>query len=371
MNENYILYGLILNKPNIKQKLKKYLNEYCNIKVQLKSIIIQNNIFIISEYYCTGHKQKAIVENLNLIYPRTLNANIYKTPPKLSIISETSKCIELIQIKNQTYYNTKKQALNDQIHYPNKRLFSADLTQNEGCKQFYLLTYENIWNIIENNKLVHYYENYEDKQPLRLFIDIDYKIKTNNPISYDDLLDQVMETIDEHLESYDIKDSEKITLSSNRQEKNSAHIIYPKVYFKSINHMKIFMMDIKLPLITNKIIDPSVYRVGCFRLYLNSKKGINVPLVYYKGINYNYINKETVFYDTLLRNINPKEEEYVLIILQQNIPIKPIQSKSIRNIQNSNNKTISTETLRKYLFLLDKKHGEHYVDWTKNRNNNS
>jgi hypothetical protein len=310
---------------------------------------------------------------LKLVYPKTLNSNIYKTPPEgggfatpeLPPITETSKCIELVHIKNQTYYNTKKQAINDSINHPNKNLFSGDLTLNTGCKRFYLLTYPELWAIIKGNKQLHYYENYEENQSLRLFIDIDYKIKSTNRISYDELLDQVMETIDESLEIYNIKNAQKIILSSNRQDKNSAHIIYPKVYFKSITHMKIFMMDIKSPLITNKIIDPSVYKVGCFRLYLNSKKGINVPLIYYKGINYKYKNPKTVFNDTLLRNINPKEEEYVPIIIQENIPIKTVQQKSIRDIQTINNKTVNIETLRKYLFLLGEEHGNHYMDWTK------
>jgi hypothetical protein len=365
MNENYILYGSIQNTTNIKQKIKTYLSKYCDINITLKSITVKNNYYKIPELYCTGHKQKAIAENLNLIYPKTLNSNIYKTPPELPPITETSKCIELVHIKNQTYYNTKKQAIDDSINHPNKNLFSGDLTLNTGCKRFYLLTYEYLWNIIKSNNQLHYYENYEENQPLRLFIDIDYKIKSTNRISYDELLDQVMETIDEHLESYNIKDSEKIILSSNRQDKNSAHIIYPKVYFKSITHMKIFMMDIKSPLITNKIIDPSVYKVGCFRLYLNSKKGINIPLVYYKGINYKYKNTKTVFYDTLLRNINSKEEDYVPITIQENIQIKNKQPNTIRDIQTGHNKTVNIETLRKYLFLLGKEHGKHYMDWRK------
>lgn len=338
--------------------------KYCEIKVLLSSIKITKGYYIIESLNCSVTRQKAIAENLNEIYPKTVNTKIYKIKRELPEIPENSINIERVRIKNQRYYNTKREAINDTIYYKEKRLISQDLTIMKGHKRFYLMTYKELWNKIKSNKIAHYYENFEKGDALRLFIDIDYKKKRGEgEMSYDKLLEEVIETIDNELEKYNRKNTKKIILSSNREEKNSAHIIYPEVYFRDITYMKVFMMDIKSPLITKKIIDPSVYKVGCFRIYLNSKKGINVPLIYYKGINHEYKNELDVFYQTLLRNIKPREEEYIPINIPENIKIREIKG-NVKNI-NLTEKKMDIDKLRKYLFLLGKEHGEAYMDWTK------
>lgn len=382
MDKNYILFGEIIKEGNIKEKLVDYLGNMCNLKIKKTDIKIKNKIFTINKYYCSGHKLKAIYENFNILHNNALNGNSiknYSNEKIYSEINEKADCIQMIRIKNQFYYNIKQLAINDLKYFPNKKLFSKDLSQKDGCKRFYIFTYEQLWNIIKTEKNLNYYENYENEDPLRLFIDVDYKIKSNNIYTYDELLEQVMETIDDELEKYKIKNTSKIILSSNRQDKNSAHIIYPKVYFRSIKHMKLFMMDINSTLIDDNIIDPCVYRVGCFRLFLNCKKGINVPLIFYKGINYIYKDNEQIFYDTLLKNITPSDDEYVPIILENNIPIKTNTTSNLKGtkkvmnettiklkggeIKGTNRDDIPIETLNLYLNLLGKEYGGRYYPW--------
>jgi len=393
--ENYMLYGKLNNyNQETKSKLINYYKEYCGLDVKSTEIKIiehklyktKNYIYTIPKYYCTGSKLKAIHESLIKVHPNMVDIYVYnnkeyylpyqskynnnnykclieKGLPKDFIISNTiGECIEHITIENGTYY--KKLDALKKLTDKRKILVSSDYS-TKGMKQFNLLTYDELWNVIQNNKKNNYYENFEKDEPLRLFIDVDYKIKNNIICTYDELLNKVMNTIDDELEKYNIKEPQKIILSSNRKDKNSAHIIYPKVYFKSITHMKYFMMNIKSPLITEKILDPSVYKVGCFRLYLNSKKGVNVPLTYYKGIKYKYVDEKTTFFDTLLKNIYTKEEEFVPITIQTNVQIKSTKIKSIKEIKTKKMQKIPIDELRMYLNLLGKEHGEHYADWIK------
>lgn len=59
----------------------------------------------------------------------------------------------------------------------------------------------------------------------------------------------------------------------------SLHFIYPDIIFNNIYEMKYFMNDIKL-------VDQSVYKVGCFRMMYCSKLNKNNILLYCDSINY-------------------------------------------------------------------------------------
>lgn len=317
LNKNYVLFMETMKKTNIKCKIVKYLVEYCGLELNHKEITIKGSYYIIKKYYCSGQKMMTISEHFNLIYPNTLNIKTYKKKVKnndLLDIPKVSENIEFKRIENQTYYSLKQQAINDLSNLPKKRLFCSDIKDNDGSKRFYLFSYEELWNIIKESKELHYYENYEKGEPVKLFLDIDYKIEEDSETKYkdlDELLDDVIKTIDTELNLYGISDTSKIILSSNRKDKKSAHIIYQDVHFKEISEMKTFIKNIDSDLIKEKIIDPLVYRIGCFRLYLNSKRGVNIPLTYYKGVNYKYVDEETTYYDTLLRNI--KNDNFVNI----------------------------------------------------------
>jgi hypothetical protein len=54
------------------------------------------------------------------------------------------------------------------------KLFSEDLSDDDGCKRFIVSTYDKIYDL-SKDKQHHMYENYEADQPLKLILDIDFK----------------------------------------------------------------------------------------------------------------------------------------------------------------------------------------------------
>jgi phage/plasmid-associated DNA primase len=362
MNDSVILYGEFVGKV-ILSRLINYYKKYMGLVLCKSEIKVTGKMYEISRYNCSNNKQRSISENLNMVYPCTLKSDIYKKPLNIQIPKE-SENIELVLIKNQKYYNTKREAISNMVYNVGKYLFSEDLGMN-GSKRFYLLTYEKLWKVIRGGGC-NYYENYEENDPLKLFVDVDY---VDGEISYDELLDKIMDVIDKELLGYEINGSKKIILSSNRTDKKSAHIIYLEVIFGNIVEMKKFMCGIESDLITQKILDPSVYRVGCFRLYLNSKRSKGVELTYYKGINYDYVDEETTYYDTLLKNV--KSENYIYAKTKQKSIEKEVSiEKKVLGVEEKDNEvcegvdlTYTMEEINELLNILNETRYNVYGEW--------
>jgi hypothetical protein len=224
--------------------------------------------------------------------------------------------------------------INDEELY----LFSKDIIPNSSAQQFVLTTYDFIYHLSTKSN-GHYYEYNRRGEPLKLHLDIDYKYPSSDYTmnDFDILIDKCITLINIHLMKYHPYDKQIIILSSCRKEKYSCHIIYYNVVFSDIYSMKYFINNINSDLINMECgIDPSIYKVGCFRLYLNSKYGRSNKLSYHRSINYQPINKRELFMDCLLKNIYHINQNNI-------ISLKPIISKKHSRIPNkiSNSNTVS------------------------------
>jgi hypothetical protein len=195
-------------------------------------------------------------------------------------------------------------------------LFSEDTFNKKNIlvKQFYCLDYKTVY-LLSKQKKFHLYENFEENEKIKLFIDIDIKDFDKNidrDIYFDEIINKSINLYVDELKKYNIINPQIIILKSSSDAKLSSHIIFNDVIFDDIYHIKYFFEKMDSDLINNNIIDKNVYKTGCFRLLWNSKLGKNINLEYYKSVNYKYTTDRQLFYDCLLRNI-PEKHQYVKI----------------------------------------------------------
>ena len=309
------------------------------------------------------------------------NLENYDTPQNECI---RKNIIEGKQIKfnNKLYknFNKKINALNyiQSQNNSNLKLFSEDLSSENGSKRFIVSTYDNIYHK-SSGKECHMYENYEADQKLKLILDIDYK--TNKRVidndAFDDLLVRCVDTVNEKLKNLSDVVPKLIILKSCRAEKMSAHIIYTNIHFESISQMKCFMMTIESQLVQSKIIDPNIYKVSCMRLLWNSKLGKSNILEYDEDSDflmdskYDYVNEYKLFMDCLITNIYA-DSELIRIDIPSVSPIitkvvsknKNKRLKAVENvITDNNNRQYDIKTIKQYVDLLSPKRADDYVDW--------
>jgi hypothetical protein len=261
------------------------------------------------------------------------------------------------------------------------KLFSEDISETDGCKQFIVTSYDKIYQISKNKKR-HLYENYEADQPLKLILDIDYKIndsdiETSKIDAFDDILVQAIESVNDKLKQYTEIEPIIIILKSCRKDKLSAHIIYTNIHFNNIKSMKCFMMMINSPLIDQKIIDPNIYRVGCMRMLWNSKMGKSNVLEYTEcdfidDNKYAYVSNKQLFMDCLLTNIKNSTLIDIKIDIKTDVPKKKIIPKKVISNKNMIEKqkieiveNHEIETIKQYLDLIDEERADTYSDWVK------
>ena len=261
------------------------------------------------------------------------------------------------------------------------KLFSEDITIDNSSKQFIVTTYDEIYEM-SINKQKNLYENYEADQQMKLILDIDYKIENNDTTldTFDDILVQAIDSVNEKLVEHTNIEPEIIILKSCRADKLSAHIIYTNIHFININAMKCFMMTVISPLIEQHILDPNIYRVGCMRMLWNSKMGKSNILEYNEcdfmdKYKYQYISNKQLFMDCLLTNIkkdNTLININILIPPITSVGIKP--SKSNKTITITKNKKIlknnvssnhTIETIKQYLDIINNERADIYADWLK------
>ena len=257
-----------------------------------------------------------------------------------------------------TRYYTKDIALVRQanINLPNIKLFSSDYlktTQDKVVKHFHLYTHPEIYKIISNNKHNYLYENYEANDPIKLFIDIDYKINNDSDNTTIDLLiNTTIDFLNNILSDYGYINTPIIVLNASTDIKLSSHIIFPRIIFQNVYLIANFFKQIN-DHENIKIIDTLVYRTGCFRMLNCSKLNKNNALRFYKSYNYQYTTDEQLFMDCLLLNIDPKIKfiDYDLIeppkIIKQKIKINSIDSsrKNLLLLKPKNDHTFRSYTV--------------------------
>jgi len=194
-------------------------------------------------------------------------------------------------------FYTKKDAL--QFKSSNKYLFGFD-KDTTSKKIFELTTYQKLYKKIIT-KPCHYYEYYENDQPIKLFFDIDQPITIHSSYTIDSLIQTTLNIIQPYITN---QDQSTIILNASTPTKNSLHIIFPNIIFPNISNMNQFVKQIKQE--TNhvyfdkKIIDTSIYAPRCFRIMHCSKFDKNNTLILHSTHNYKQINDYQLFLDTLL-----------------------------------------------------------------------
>lgn len=147
--------------------------------------------------------------------------------------------------KNKIYaYYDKPNAIN-KLHLlndDNYHLYSMDKPKCEdGSKYFYLMTFNDIYNRgIQNNS--HYYEHYDDQQNIKFFLDLDCERETTRYTNIDDIINDCLGLINPLFAQYNYKNYPIIILDSSRTEKFSVHIVFPTIIFKSVLHIKKFLI---------------------------------------------------------------------------------------------------------------------------------
>jgi hypothetical protein len=109
-----------------------------------------------------------------------------------------------------------------------KHLFSSDVTSNTGYKYFHLLSNDDIFDIIAQGNQ-YLYENYEDNQPIKFFLDLDCKMGKNNYTYVDDLINDALNVINPILNEFGYIDFPIIVLDVTTSIKLSSHIIFPTI----------------------------------------------------------------------------------------------------------------------------------------------
>ena len=243
------------------------------------------------------------------------------------------------------------------------QLFSFDVSFN-GAKNFFFDTYNNIYDIIINNKSEsNFYEDNTFSNKIKLFVDIDEHHIFDSQLERDkyanNFVSSIIMSINIKLyQTFKINNPKIIILMSDTLLKLSLHLIYPDIIFNNIYEMKYFMNDIQL-------IDQNPYKIGCFRMLYCSKIGKNNKLLFFRGIDYEKPNDDyLLFLDCCICYSQNNIKSVELII--PNI----IKTKNERLIK-LNNKKIEKKYIYKNINLLQIKralnnlnfHSENYYQW--------
>jgi len=252
------------------------------------------------------------------------------------------------------------------------RIYSSDkINKNRIVKEFIVCKPKAIYNIIKRGEKVNLYENFIDTNKIKLHIDVDIKEKYFKPnedpeVTFQNYIDEILEVTNDALyRHYNIEDPQIIIIKSETiKDKLSAHIIYPKIIFENIQHIKQFFMDLDSPLLENGILDTNIYRTGCFRLLWCSKLNKKNKLEYYKGINYNHTKKKKLFNDCLLLHIKDNLKVLKYAPRHKTSIKKKTKAPSINNTYKIEKHYNDVDIrLKKYLDILSPRRAEDYEDW--------
>lgn len=266
------------------------------------------------------------------------------------------------------YYSKKIEALSKLES--DEHLFSEDVGET-GAKRFLITKRKNMYELIKNNNNSCFYENIEELDRVKLHFDIDIKVSPSlnyNATYLEDKVKSCIQLYNKLLQNtFNMSSPKIIILDASVETKLSAHIIYTNVHFANMFSLKQFVFLINKEQREQCHIDPAIYRVGCFRMYGNSKAGKNNKLTFKRSYNHKYDDKEQVFMDSLITNIC---ENSFLIDVQPfiNTEIKQLKKQHTENFAV---KLELTEEQRSELFneaekcikLLNNKRSDNYSDW--------
>jgi len=250
-------------------------------------------------------------------------------------------------------------------------LIAEDIVPLQGYKRFIVTKLNYLIDAITKKKY-SLYEWLDKDIPVKLYIDVDLDEKVIGKIKDDDF-DKYINKIHKLTcsllkKNFKIENPRCIVLKSkNIVGKASAHLIYPDVVFDDLYCIKYMFFDCHLDdsLIRHHIIDPNVYKTGCFRFIFCSKLGKDNILEYYKGFDYEKPESDTdLFLDCMICNM--KENKTVLSYEYKSklkIP-KTRNQKALKELQNMNtNQIASLDDIKYLLDNLNKSRADNYRDW--------
>jgi len=285
-------------------------------------------------------------------------------------ISTVEKNFQKNTYENNNVYGKSFYTLQNSIDSINSSeyIFSFDkIKYNGDCVKAYInRTHKEVYDLIKNPPIKNLYEHFGKNENVKLFIDLDYKLSNEKKYSFSYITKTAIKATNNKLKEYGIKKPKYIILSSNTEEKLSAHIIYPEVIFENIYMMKDFILSINCKELKElHIWDSTVYRPGSLRIYGASKINKNNKLILHSTKNYNYVDEYIFFLDTLLRytnNIGPIN--YKPIYKKINKPIiKTLVDKINKKNNLANCDYIPLEDIEKYLNLISTNRAKDYEPW--------
>ena len=252
-------------------------------------------------------------------------------------------------------------------------LFGYDLIPKAGAKRYELWPYKRLYKYIILEKDPNYYEYFEEDYKLKLFVDIDCEFEKHQEcVDYtiDELIEKTIKILTKKLEKYGYSFIPIITLNATTIEKLSAHIIFPTVVFENIRVMNSFMNETFKDVsdsILDKVIDLSVYKIGCLRLLHCSKKGKLNKLKLYKTYNYTNYKDKDVFMECLLTNvedikpINFTIQQKVKKQINNNVKIQDVNKDDIKN--NILNERYKNNIIMELLGIISPERIDKRSDW--------
>lgn len=266
----------------------------------------------------------------------------------------SKKVDALTQIKNDTF------------------LFSEDIGK-KGAKRFFIQKRATLWNIMQKKNNNHFYEHVENDTSVKLHFDIDIKIDGLADKNKKYLQICIMQCIKRYnailKNDFGIDTPKIIILDATIDTKLSSHIIYTNVHFNSLVELKQFFCLLQPNFRDDCNLDPAIYRVGCFRMFGNSKINKHNKLILSKSINYNVINDKQTFLDSLITNVLTDSHLIPIapLVAQKKISFKPNKI-TVNNAEitiNNVNICEHFDDVIKCIDLLSVKRSDHYYDWIK------
>ena len=251
-------------------------------------------------------------------------------------------------------------------------LFAKDISPTKNTKRYivfesYTDSRINILNIFNENINTHYYEIIPENVPVKLFLDIDYKI--TSPIDIETF--NIENTIDCFInkmkyEYTQIKNHKVFIIDSSNDIKLSFHIIFEFydennniILFTDVKNLKEFIHQHKEDYTKEHHIDPNVYTKNrCFRLIYNSK--ISNPtriLKPYKNNTYNILDTLVCYTDKNIKTVNYTKKTKKQLMLEAS------SSVITKNTDIHFDEIFNEKSFIMSLLSLISQHSIKHIDW--------
>jgi len=261
----------------------------------------------------------------------------------------------------------------------NLRLFQEDVNR-AGSKYFHVMSPNDVFHRIKQDKVSHFYEFWSDKCKLLFSLDVDMKV--NADYDYKPLIRSVINNVRSGAKKYYnhqyspddivVLQNDEVIQKVENPDKISFHIIFRGLAFENYLVCKDFFNRLSTDYIMTHC-DKAIYNMTCFRLCFNSKMGRNAilsPIEFqidekHKTANLQDCkNSDTLrqfWLSTLITNVDPKMK----MIGINNVSNKAVLKASHTIDYNDKAKSAENVNIEEILFQLPSNYYDEYDLWTK------